>query len=177
VTRLLLLLFCFLLPATPLMGQVKQDSLSLLHSPKRATIMSAILPGAGQAYNKKYWKIPVIYVGFATLGYFVASNNKDYKIYKDAYKYRLDGDVTTTDDFVGIYSDQDLVTLKNYYRRNRDLSVIGMCLLYTLNILDASVDAHLFYFNVNDDLSLNITPSYMPGQFSGPALSFNFHFK
>ena len=107
----------------------------------------------------------------------MVTNNEDYIIYKDAYKYRLDGDESTTDDFVGIYSDEDLVTLKNFYRRNRDLSVIGMSLLYVLNIIDASVDAHLFYFNVSDELSLNITPGYMPGKFAGPALSLNIHFK
>ena len=177
MTRLLLFLFFVCSLANQSMAQAKQDSLMLLHSPRKATIMSAILPGAGQAYNKKYWKIPVIYAGFTALGYFVVTNNKDYIIYKDAYKYRMDENEATTDDFVGIYSAEDLVTLKNYYRRNRDLSVIGMSLLYVLNIIDASVDAHLFYFDVSDELSLNIAPGYMPGQFSGPALSFNLKFK
>src|SRR4030095_6342749 len=146
-------------------------SLTMLHSPRKATILSAILPGAGQYFNKKYWKIPIIYVGFTALSYYVVVNNDDYKTYKTAYKYRLDGDESTTDEFVGIYSDQDLSTLKNYYRRNRDLSVIGISVLYVLNIIDATVDAHLFHFDVSDELTLNWHPSFTPGNSRGPALS------
>lgn len=135
------------------------DSLTRVHSPRKATIMSAVLPGAGQAYNRKYWKIPVVYAGFGVLGYLVKFNNDEYKIYKEAYKLRLDGDETTVDAFTQVYADQDLTTLKDYYRRNRDLSIIGMSLLYILNIIDASVDAHLFHFNVSDDLTMQWQPS------------------
>ncbi|MDQ3052004.1 MAG: DUF5683 domain-containing protein [Bacteroidota bacterium] len=176
MARLLFLLIILCVYAQPVVAQVQQDSLSLLHSPRKATILSAVLPGAGQAYNKKYWKIPIIYAGFTALGYFVVTNNNEYSIYKDAYKTRLDGNEFTVDEFVGIYADEDLVTLKNYYRRNRDLSVIGIGLLYVLNIIDATVDAHLFHFNVSDELGLNITPGYLPGQFAGPAISLNFQF-
>lgn len=137
----------------------QSDSLAQIHSPRKATIMSAVLPGAGQAYNRKYWKIPVVYAGFGVLGYLVKFNNDEYKVYKEAYKLRLDGDETTVDAFTQVYADQDLATLKDYYRRNRDLSIIGMSLLYILNIIDASVDAHLFYFNVNDDLTMQWQPS------------------
>jgi hypothetical protein len=157
-------------------AQTATDSFSLLHSPRKASIYSAILPGAGQAYNKKYWKIPVIYAGFGVLGYFVKTNNDEYKIYKEAYKFRLDGDETTTDQFVGIYADQDLVTLKNFYRRNRDLSIIGMSVLYILNIIDASVDAHLFHFNVSDDLSLQLEPSLQQGLNTTPSLALRMRF-
>lgn len=144
-------------------AQNKKDSLSILHSPTKASLLSAILPGTGQAYNKKYWKIPIIYAGFAGLGYLAVTNNSDYKIYKDAYRLRLDGNESTVDDYVGIYSDEDLVTLKDYYKRNRDLSYICMGILYALNIIDASVDAHLFYFNVNDDLTMQVQPGYSGG--------------
>lgn len=157
-------------------AQVPKDSLSIMHSPSRASIMSAILPGAGQAYNKKYWKIPVIYAGFAGLGYLVKTNNDEYKIFKEAYRLRLDGDESTTDEFVSVYADQDLVTLKNFYRRNRDLSIIGIGVLYILNIVDAAVDAHLFYFNVSDDLTMHIRPDYNPLVFSGPSLSLSIQF-
>ena len=138
--------------------------------------MSAALPGLGQAYNKKYWKIPIIYAGFGTLGYFVKVNSDDYKIYKSAYKDRLDGDETTIDDYVGIYTDNDLATLKNYYRRNRDLALIGMGVFYILNIIDASVDAHLFYFNVSDDLSFMVQPAYMPGPYAQTGLNLTLRF-
>jgi hypothetical protein len=147
-----------------------------MHSPRKATIMSAALPGLGQAYNKKYWKIPIIYAGFGVLGYFIKTNNEEYKVYKSAYKNRLDGDASTVDPYVGIYSDADLATLKNFYRRNRDLSIIGASILYILNMVDASVDAHLFYFDVSDNLSLNIQPEINPGPYTATGLSFKLRF-
>lgn len=175
--RLFILIFftcTFIVPCTS--AQNKKDSLSVLHSPAKATVMSAILPGAGQVYNKKYWKIPIIYAGFAGLGYLASTNNADYKIYKEAYRLRLDGDESTIDDYEGIYSNEDLVTLKDYYRRNRDLSYICMGILYILNVIDASVDAHLYYFNVNDDLTMNIQPGYSGGLFAGPSLNLRLNF-
>lgn len=132
------------------------------HSPHKATIYSAILPGLGQAYNKKYWKIPVIYGLTGVLTYFAIDNNKEYVVYKDAYKWRLDDNSATVDKYEGIYSDEDLRILKNYYRRNRDLSFIGMGVVYLLNVVDAAVDAHLFYFDVSDDLSLKVQPGIQP---------------
>ncbi|MFM7766538.1 MAG: DUF5683 domain-containing protein [Bacteroidota bacterium] len=144
------------------------------HSPRKATVMSAVLPGSGQAYNKKYWKIPVLYGGFAALGYAIRFNNSEYNQYKEAFKLRLDGDESTVDSYVGIYSDNDLSTLKDFYRRNRDLSIIGCGLLYILNIVDASVDAHLFGFNVSNDLSLNIAPSTVAGMNPGLGIVLSF---
>ncbi|MBS1764193.1 MAG: hypothetical protein JSS90_04400 [Bacteroidetes bacterium] len=139
-----------------------KDTLSIIHSPRKATIYSAILPGLGQAYNRKYWKIPVIYGLGGLLTYFVVDNNKQYVIYKNAFKDRLDGDPSTVDPYVNIYSDDDLRVLKNYYRRNRDLAYIGMGVTYILNIIDAAVDAHLFYFDVSDDLTLKAEPAVAP---------------
>ena len=110
------------------------------------------------------------------MGYFVKTNNDEYRTYKEAYKFRLDGDESTVDPFVGIYADQDLVTLKNFYRRNRDLSIIGMSVLYILNIIDASVDAHLFYFNVSDDLSLQVEPALHQGLQTTPAVALRMRF-
>jgi hypothetical protein len=130
-----------------------------IHSPKKAALLSAVLPGAGQVYNKKYWKLPIIYAGAAGLVYSLQFNQSRYVKYRDAYKYRIDDDATTVDDYVGIYSDDNLNTLQQYYHRYRDLTVIGFAALYALNIIDASVDAHLFTFNVSDDLSLNVQPT------------------
>lgn len=131
------------------------------HSVRKAVIMSACLPGLGQAYNKKYWKVPVIYAGFGGLGYAFNFNQTRYVQYRDAYKYRVDGDANTVDEYVNIYTDDNLLELKNYYHRYRDLTVVGGVLLYTLNIIDAAVDAHLFSFDVSDNLSLNIVPYTM----------------
>lgn len=137
----------------------KKDTVVLNHSPSKASLLSMALPGAGQFYNKKYWKIPIIYAGFAGMGYLIHFNDARYQKYKKAYVVRLDNDSNSVDEFNGIYSDSDLKTLKDFYRRNRDLSIIVTGLIYILNIVDASVDAHLFYFDVNEDLSLHLQPS------------------
>jgi hypothetical protein len=129
------------------------------HSPKKAALYSTILPGLGQAYNKKYWKIPIIYAGAAALIYSINLNQTKYVQYRDAYKYRIDNNPLTTDNYVGKYTDENLNTLQKYYHRYRDLSVIGAGLLYIINIVDASVDAHLFTFDVDDNLSFNIHPT------------------
>ena len=129
------------------------------HSPKKAALMSACLPGLGQVYNKKYWKVPLIYAGFAALGYAFYRSQTLYVNYRDAYKYRVDKDSTTVDKYVYTYSDNSLFELQQHYHRNRDLTVIGLGLVYILNIVDASVDGHLFTFDVSDDLSLNIHPN------------------
>jgi hypothetical protein len=133
----------------------------VLHSPKKASLYSTLCPGLGQAYNKKYWKIPVLYAGFASLGYFVYSNQKDYIRYRTAYRIRLDNDSTTNDEFLGKISNDNLLKATKTYHRWRDLSIFGTVLLYVLNIVDASVDAHLFYFDVSDDLSLIIQPVFI----------------
>jgi hypothetical protein len=142
---------------------IKSDTVKVpaakYHSPKKAALFSAVLPGSGQIYNKKYWKVPVIYVGFAGLAYSFQFNQSRYVKYRDALKYRIDDDVSTTDDYVGIYTDEQLTTLYKYYHRYRDLTVAGGLALYLLNVVDAAVDAHLFTFNVSDDLSLNIHPA------------------
>lgn len=129
------------------------------HSPKKAALFSAVLPGAGQVYNKKYWKLPIIYAGAAGLAYSFQFNQSRYVRYRDAYKYRIDNDATTTDNYIGIYSDDNLNTLQKYYHRYRDITVIGFAALYALNIIDATVDAHLFTFDVSDDLTMKIEPT------------------
>ena len=144
-----------------------------IHSPKRATIYSAILPGLGQAYNKKYWKIPIIYAGFGTIGYFIGWNNKYYNTYKLAYSDLTDDD-PTTDSYNDLEATQyydlenptdynnfksGLSKQQDYYRRNRDLLIISIVGFYGLNLIDASVDAHLFDFDISEDLSLNWQPS------------------
>lgn len=129
------------------------------HSPKKAALLSTFLPGAGQAFNRKYWKIPIIYGAFAGLGYLVLQNNTEYENYKQAYIYRTDNNKNTIDNFVGKYTDDNLITLKNSYQLSRDFAVIGVIAVYLLNIVDAAVDAHLYTFDVSDNLSLQIQPT------------------
>jgi hypothetical protein len=128
------------------------------HSVKKAVFYSAVVPGWGQVYNKKWWKVPIIYAGFGGLGFAIGWNAKRWRTYSDAYRIRVDGDTTTIDEFEGVYSDANLVTLKNYYRRNMDLSIIFTSVLYALNIIDAAVDAHLFEYDISDDLTLRVQP-------------------
>ncbi len=136
------------------------------HSPKKAALYSTFLPGLGQAYNKKYWKIPVLYAGFGALAYSFNHNQTRFVKYRNAYKYRIDGDAATVDNYVGIYSDENLNTLQKYYHRYRDLTVIGVALVYILNIVDASVDAHLFTFDVSDNLSMKIQPAIINSNYN-----------
>ncbi|HNZ42475.1 MAG TPA: DUF5683 domain-containing protein [Bacteroidales bacterium] len=129
-----------------------------LHSPKKAAWMSAALPGLGQIYNKKYWKVPVIYVGFGIIGYLGYNYYTKFNKYKDTYMYRSALDTTVTDYFPEIMSKDILYENWNYYRRNFELTCIVGSLFYILNIIDASVDGHLYKFDISDDLSLKVEP-------------------
>jgi hypothetical protein len=130
-----------------------------VHSPAKATLMSTLVPGLGQVYNKKYWKLPIIYGGIGTSLYFAFSNHKEYNRFKDAYLIRIDTDINTKDEFDGILSPEDIRSNMDVYRRNRDFSYLIAGLIYVFNIVDAAVDAHLFTFPVNDNLSFYFQPT------------------
>lgn len=145
----------------------------VLHSPRKATIYSAVLPGLGQIYNRKYWKVPLVYGGFVTFGYFINFNNDLYIKYKQAYSDIIDNDPTTNsfkdlkvnpiffeDDKISQLTER-LRIAKDGSRRNRDLVVISTAVFYALNIIDASVDAHFFKFDISDDLTINWVPGPM----------------
>lgn len=152
-------IFCLTFKSALSQSTINIDSLELTHKPGGAALRSALLPGLGQAYNKRYWKIPIIYAGIGTLAYFAHYNNVEYQRFSDAYRYRLDGDSTTVDEFANTnLSATDLQTQKDYWHRNRDLCIIGIGLTYVLNIIDAYVDAHLFYFKVSDQLTIRYMP-------------------
>ena len=128
-------------------------------SPARAAFYSAVLPGLGQAYNKKYWKIPILYGGGLVLGYFINYNQQLYKQYRDGLIAILDQDDRTVpfDERLG---QDDYQRAVDYWRRNRDLLMIGVVVIYVMSIVDAHVDAHLDLFTVEDDISLNLEPSF-----------------
>ena len=135
-------------------------------SPKKAAILS-IVPGAGQVYTKKYWKIPIIYSALIASGYYINENNSEYKKYRDTYLNRMNGQSDDLD-----YTDSELITLKDYYKRNREISIMLFSLTYILNIIDASVNAHLSEYEVNEDISLGIRPIKIQDNFySGIALN------
>jgi hypothetical protein len=149
---------------------IKIEKPLAVHSPRRATIYSAVLPGLGQIYNRKYWKVPIVYGGFVTLGYFINFNNELYVKYKQAYSDIIDTDPNTNSfkklNVNPIFFEADKISqlterlrmAKDGSRRNRDLVVIGTAVFYALNIIDASVDAHFFNFDISDDLTINWVP-------------------
>jgi len=132
-------------------------------NPHKATIRSAIFPGWGQFYNKKYWKVPLVWGGIgATVGIFFY-NVKTYKALKQAYIYKTDGDQTndlSIDPRFSNLSANALKTYRNSFRQNVDYSVLFFILFWGLNVVDATVDAHLKAFDVNDDLSLHFKAGY-----------------
>jgi len=132
------------------------------HSVGRAALYSAIIPGLGQAYNGKYWKIPIVYGAIGTAGYFIYYWYDFYDELKTAYIYRTDEDPLTIDylyDYIA--TDEYLLQKVSQAKQYTDLMVVLTAAAYLLNIVDAVVDAHLYDFNVSDDLSLNLQP-YFP---------------
>ncbi|HNP47964.1 MAG TPA: DUF5683 domain-containing protein [Bacteroidia bacterium] len=175
---------CFLFIASLLSSESVRasdtDSLTVLSKKRanRTALSSAILPGLGQGLNKKYWKIPVIYAGFGSLVYFIQFNEGYYKKFKTAFLYRNDSDPSTVDNYP-LFSNDDLRVRKDYYRRNRDLCYILTGVLYSMNIIDAYVDAQLMDFDVSDNLSIHTTPSIesAPGMEAMAGLKITFNFK
>lgn len=155
---------------------------------KKATTLACICPGAGQIYNKSYWKVPFVIGGFATLGYCIDWNNRGFQRFKKAYNILADYEAHPenypngpTDEFRGRYSSNFIKNLRNNYRRNRDLCIILTAGLYVLQIVDAHVDAHLRDYDVSDDLSMNIEPmvnyTYIPTEGNHqPVIGFNLGF-
>lgn len=156
---------------------------------KKATTLACICPGAGQIYNKSYWKVPFVVGGFATTIYCIDWNNRGYQRFKKAYALRAayDSDPDaypngSPDEFGGRYSASYLKNLKDNFRRNRDLCIIITAGLYILQIVDAHVDAHFKDYDISDDLSMNLEPlveyNYVPAAGGNrPMFGFNMSFK
>lgn len=156
------------LTATSVLGQRKTEIDTTLlqnsfvvkkHSPTKAAIYSAVLPGLGQVYNKKYWKVPIVYGTLGTLGYLAYDSNDKYKKYLNGYIAKSDSTSNRITDLP--FDKETLKYYKDRYKRNRDLFYILMGLAYVLNIVDASVDAHFFDFDVSEDLSIQLDPTVL----------------
>jgi len=202
---IIITLYCSNLEAQEI--AVPKDSLNIsiskqkkVLSPKKASIYAALFPGLGQVYNGKYWKLPIVYGGYTGLIYLLGWNNNNYNDYFDAYrtmsKYQnvnqmSDEDKNYLNDMFKIpYFDMNtypthfdsfksqLKSGKDYYRRNRDLSIIAIAALHVLSIIDASVDANLADFDINDNLSMRVEPMEMNfgkgAQVIGINVAFNF---
>lgn len=171
IFTVLLFFFSFLLPpeSASQNGTGEDTVKTRVHNPKLAMILSTVLPGAGQAYNKKYWKIPVIYTGIGAFGYMTYRNNNYYKTFRQAYTELYNsGNSDSTVVLYGVdFTLNGLEAGKNYYRRYRDLFAIFTFGVYLLNIIDANVDAHLFDFDISDDLTMRIYPETRETAFAG----------
>lgn len=152
------------------------------HSVKKAVLLS-IVPGGGQIYNhmampkgrkKAYWKVPLIYAGLGASGYFLVSNQIEKNRLKEEYSYRQDnGGLPLYDQWKNI-DDQGVLTLYNQYLNWRDLSILAVGAVYVIQLVDAGVEAHFVNFDVSEDLSLSVNPSFVGGYNPGISLSLNF---
>lgn len=131
----------------------------VVHSPHKATMYSAVIPGLGQIYNKRYWKLPIIYGAAGIFIYQINYHNDEYNKYRNAYREMSNG---TIDKFEVYTSTETLKNIKDTYRRNRDLSVIGLAAVYLINILDATVDAHFYNYEINQNLTMRVAPTTIP---------------
>jgi hypothetical protein len=127
------------------------------YNPRIALGRSLLLPGWGQLYNNRWWKVPIIYAGFGTFAAFIIGNNQGYLDYDRAVKCK--GDPTCTDDPYPDYNIEGVIAIREEYRRYRDLSIILGGLWYVLQAVDSYVDAHLREFNVSEDLQAQLHPS------------------
>ena len=134
----------------------KPDYSLLPKNPRKATLLSAALPGAGQVYNEKAWKVPIIYAGLITDIYFIGYNSSRYKVFKEALKANDEGEPTG----FPTLNREGLVRNVDYWKGNRDFNYILLGAIYALNIIDANVDAHLSGFDISDDLALGIEPKF-----------------
>lgn len=151
-----------------------------IHSPRKALIYSAILPGAGQVYNhmampkgkkKAYWKVPLIYAGLGTTTYFLISNQQTQKELKLEYTNRTENGFYT-EKWID-YDNEGILTLYNQYLNWRDLSILGLAAVYLIQIADAGVEAHFVNFDISEDLSLSVDPVYYGNKSFGLRANFN----
>lgn len=152
-----------------------------MRSPKKASLYSAIIPGAGQIYNKKHWKLPIVYGAMATAVYFYFNNRSYYIEYRDAYLNDLnfeDPDYVPSFYALRNVGTSQLRQAADASRQNMEYSVIGFLAVYGLQIIDATVDAHLSSFDIGDDLSMEWQPTLLPSSnqhiMSGLRLDFRF---
>ena len=146
----------------------KYDSATKAHPPRAAALRSAIVPGWGQVYNKKYWKVPIVYAALGITGFIFLDNIKTYKEYKFAYSARIKAEQQPPDstdyfklkELYKLISPGSIQAARNRFRQYVDYSALFFIIFWGLNVVDATVDAHLKSFDVSPDLSLQIKPGH-----------------
>ncbi|HEY4650614.1 MAG TPA: DUF5683 domain-containing protein [Pontibacter sp.] len=162
--------------------------LSKWNRPAKAALFSAVVPGLGQAYNKAYWKLPIIYATGGVLGYFLISHNNNYQDYRKALLIRVDGDPNTRDKYAdsNIYGEArqngtaNLERARNFYRRNRDFTILLSIGAYGLQVAEAYVHAHMKEFDIGENLAIRVQPNVLQVPAQGaytPGLSLTLYTK
>ncbi|WP_317194402.1 DUF5683 domain-containing protein [Aureivirga sp. CE67] len=147
-------------------------------APARAAFYSAIVPGLGQAYNKKYWKVPIVYAALGTTIYLYADNSKSYRRYREAYKLRIAG---KKDEFTDANGNEllSLATLEQgqkTFKKNRDLALLGTIGIYLIQVVEASINAHLLQFDTSRNLSIKPSLQFDQNNYS-PVVGASFNLK
>lgn len=149
--------------ASPNEARVKaQDSLKVSKHSPTAAILYSIIPGGGQMYNRKYWKVPIVYGLLEASGYFVYRYTSEMLLYRREFINRRDGHTELLIPGLASTTDEGILALKQTAQRNMEIAIAATAIVYTLNFIDAMVDAHLYYFDVSDDLSLYWSPMVLP---------------
>lgn len=145
----------------PKKAEVVKDSarLAIEAMPRIAARRSAILPGLGQIYNKRWWKVPLVYGGFFGIGLVYEFNQRNYKIFLKEAQFRQENPGKTQNPLYAPYTTEGIINIKDAYRRNRDLSILGGLGFYAINVIDAYIDAKFFRFDLSDELSIQVKPS------------------
>lgn len=132
--------------------------------PNRAAIYSLVLPGAGQVYNGRIWKVPIVYAALGTSFYFIRTNRDQYHRFRDAFLLRIDGDDGTVDEFVDVIpTSEGLKSYRDQARRYMEISYFSFGFVWLLNSIEAYVDCHLLHFDISEDLSLDLATTPYPG--------------
>ena len=154
------------------------------HSPAKAAMMSAVLPGLGQIYNRKYWKVPIVYVAVGVSAYIFITWQNEFERTRKAYIDLMDKDPYTNYfeiyGFPSFYTQDQMVQYvtkrKDILRTWRDWSIVAVVMTYALNIIDANVDAHLMDYNLDDNISLNIRPCFLENSFNSKIIGLTLQF-
>jgi len=128
-----------------------------VHSPKKASWL-ALIPGAGQIYNKKYWKLPIVYAGLSATAFLIYYYGDLTYMYRKEYVARANNKIDDLNPDLANFGDENISSQRDFYRRNMEICVAACVIVYALSILDAAVDAHLFYYDVSDNLALGVKP-------------------
>ena len=148
---------------SPNVGRVEShDSVRVSKHSPTAAILWSIIPGGGQMYNRKYWKVPIVYGLLEASGYFLTKYASDMMLYRREFINRRDGHTDLLIPGLSAVSDENILALKQTSQRNMEIAIAATAIVYTLNFIDAMVDAHLYYFDVSDDLSLYWSPMILP---------------